>query len=294
MTTQLASTSDEPQAPPPPQPSPLRAAWQTLVMEFRKYFSTRMWWILLLVTLAWTAMNIITMVLAVHFGGDQAADDNMVIPKGDDLARLLYSMGTTFGFVFPAIIGAMSVAGEYRHQTLTQTLLADPVRWRVLSAKFVSTVPLGALYAVAVIVGCLLFGALPLALLGDATALGSGHTWQMFARMVLAMVLWGLVGVGLGTLINNQMVAIVTLLSITMFLEPTLRSIPVLIGHDVPVLAYLPGALGDAVTGESLYSMLGEFGVSLLSLGPAVIGLLVYSVGLTVAGYFLRFRRDVH
>ncbi|MDR3068018.1 MAG: ABC transporter permease [Cellulomonas sp.] len=287
--TQLSTTSE------PSAPSGFRVYFQTLTMEFRKYFSTRTWWALLLVTLAWVAMNLATMVLAVHFGGsDMTEQDGMSMPKGDDLARLLYSMGTTLGFVFPAIVGAMSVAGEYRHQTLTPTLLADPVRWRVLAAKFVSAVPLGALYAVAVIVGCLAFGAAPLALLGDATALGSGQTWEMFARMVLAMVLWGLVGVGLGTLITNQMAAIVTLLGITMFLEPTLRAIPMLIGRDVPALAYLPGALGDGVTGESLYSMLGENGVSLLSLGPAVLGLVVYAVVLLVAGYFLRFRRDVH
>lgn len=290
--TQTLSTEGTPTT---PTSSGFRVYSQTLTMEFRKYFSTRTWWALLLVTLAWTAVNVATMVLAVHFGGsDMNEQEGMFVPKGDDLARLLYSMGTTFGFVFPAIVGAMSVAGEYRHQTLTPTLLADPVRWRVLAAKFVSVVPLGALYAVAVIVGCLAFGAVPLALLGDATGLGSGQTWEMFARMILAMVLWGLVGVGLGTLVTNQMVAIVTLLGITMFLEPTLRSIPMLISRDVPALAYLPGALGDGVTGESLYSMLGEYGVSLLSLGPAVLGLLVYAVGLMVAGYFLRFRRDVH
>lgn len=267
---------------------------QTLSMEFRKYFTTRTWWALLLVVVAWTGVNVATMVLAVHFGGAEMNDDpSMFVPTGDDLARLLYSMGTTLGFVFPAIVGAMSVAGEYRHQTLTPTLLADPVRWRVLAAKFVSVAPLSALYAAAVIVGCLLFGAGPLALLGDATGLGDGQTWEMFARMILAMVLWGLVGVGLGTLITNQMVAIVTLLGITMFLEPTLRSLPVLIGHDVPLLAYLPGALGDGVTGESLYTMFGD-GMTLLSVGPAVLGLLAYGVVLTVAGYFLRFRKDVH
>ncbi|MCL2424031.1 MAG: ABC transporter permease [Micrococcales bacterium] len=286
--TQMLSTQDELQA-----PSAARVYWQTLVMEFRKYFSTRMWWALLIVTVVWTAINITTTVFAVHFGGSDMNEEGMFVPSGDDLARLLYSMGTTFGFVFPAIVGAMSVAGEYRHQTLTPTLLADPVRWRVLAAKFVSVIPLSALYAVAVVVGCLAFGALPLALLGDATGLGSGQTWEMFARMILAMVLWGLVGVGLGTVVTNQMVAIVTLLGVTMFLEPTLRVIPMLISRDVPALAYLPGALGDGVTGESMYSALTEFGVSLLSTGPATLGLLVYAVGLVAAGYFVKFRRDV-
>ncbi|MCL2090233.1 MAG: ABC transporter permease [Micrococcales bacterium] len=269
----------------------MNAYAQTLSMEFRKYFSTRTWWALLLVTVAWTGMNVAMMVFTVHFGGAEM-DEDMFVPAGDDLARLLYSMGTTFGFVFPAIVGAMSVAGEYRHQTLTPTLLADPVRWRVLAAKFVSVVPLGALYAVAVIVGCLLLGAAPLALLGDATGLGDGQTWEMFARMVLAMVLWGLVGVGLGALVTNQMVAIVSLLGITMFLEPTLRMLPMLIGNDIPLLSYLPGALGDSVTGESMYTMLSDQ-TSLVSLGPAVLGLLAYGVVLTVAGYFLRFRKDV-
>ncbi|MCL2849623.1 MAG: ABC transporter permease [Micrococcales bacterium] len=285
--TQL-TTTDEPTT----QVFPARVWWQTFQMEFRKYFSTRTWWMLLLVTFVWTGLNVATMVFAVHFGGaEMRAEPDMFVPIGDALARLLYSMGTTFGFVFPAIVGAMSVAGEYRHQTLTPTFLADPVRWRVLAAKFVSVVPLGALYALVVIAGCLVFGALPLAMLGDATALGSAQTWQMFARMVLAMVLWGLVGVGLGTLVNNQMVAVVSLLAITMFLEPTLRSIPMLIGHDVAILSYLPGALGDGITGETMYSMFTNN--TLLSPAPAALGLLAYAVVLTVGGYYLRFRRDV-
>ncbi|MCL2455365.1 MAG: ABC transporter permease [Micrococcales bacterium] len=268
----------------------------TLRMEFRKYFTTRTWWALLLITFVWTGLNVATMVLAIHFGrSEMTAEQGFFLPSGDAVARLIYSMGTTFGYVFPAIVGAMSVAGEYRHQTITPTLLTDPARWRVLAAKFLSVVPLSALYAVTVVVGCLVFGSALLAALGEPTALGDVKTWEMFARMILAMTLWGLVGVGLGALLTNQMVAIVTLLGITMFLEPTLRSLPMLIGRDIPALAYLPGALGDAVTGATLFSMFGPggTGAGLLGFLPATALLLLYAVVLTAAGYLLRFRRDI-
>ncbi|MDR0416061.1 MAG: ABC transporter permease [Propionibacteriaceae bacterium] len=270
----------------------------TLAMEFRKCFSTRAWWALLLITVVWPGFNVAIMVLSLHFGGAEVSTDapGLIGLGGDELARLLYSMGTTFGYVLPAIAGALSVAGEYRHQTITPTLLADPARWRVLTAKFISVAPLAALYGLAVVVACLVFGAGLLALLGDPTGLGDRQTWELFARMIPAMTLWGLIGVGLGTLLGNQAVAIVVLLGITMFIEPTVRLLPLLVGHDIAALAYLPGALGDSVTGASLFSAFtpsDAAGSGLLPFLPAVGALLAYAVVLTVIGYVVRFRRDI-
>ena len=268
----------------------------TMGMEFRKFFSTRTWWALALVTFAWTGFNVALMVFSLHFAGDAVADQlpGLLGIDQDGIARLFYSMGTTFGYVFPAIVGAMAVAGEYRHQTITPTLLVEPVRWRLLLAKFVSVIPVSVLYGLIVVAGCLTCGAALLGALGAPTGLESATTWELFARMIPAMTLWGLFGVGLGTLLGNQLTAIITLLGITMFIEPTVRILPMLVGHDIAALNYLPGALGDAVTGASLFSMLTPgAGANALGFWPAAGLLLGYAAGLTVVGYFVRFRRDV-
>ena len=267
----------------------------TLGMEFRKFFSTRTWWALALVTFGWTGMNVAMMVLSLHFAGEEVAGQLPGLPglDGDGIARLFYSMGTTFGYVFPAIVGAMAVAGEYRHQTITPTLLVEPVRWRLLSAKFVCVIPVSVLYGLVVVFGCLACGAALLWALGEPTGLASAATWELFARMIPAMALWGLFGVGLGTLLGNQLTAIITLLAITMFIEPTVRVLPLLVGHEIAALNYLPGALGDAVAGTSLFSMFSAETSGALGFWPASGLLLGYAAGLTVVGYFVRFRRDV-
>ena len=66
---------------------------------------------------------------------DAAADaGNTTIPPGEFLAPLIYSFASSVGYVFPVLLGALAVTGEFRHKTLTPTFLAEPNRSLVLGA----------------------------------------------------------------------------------------------------------------------------------------------------------------
>ena len=263
--------------------------------ELRKVVSTKVWWILLFVLMGYVGLTQALLVWTVAHSAalETGTGQAMPMPTGADAARMIYATGASFGYVFPAIIGALIVTNEYRYLTITPTFLAEPHRGRVLAGKCVAALPFAALTGVAITVTSLIFGAGVLALLGKPTALNEAATWEFFARCTVAMTLWGLVGVGLGALVKNQVAAIVGLLGFTQFLEPILRMLPMFNGNNYPVLNYLPGAVGDAVSGMSLYSFMSQSPADPLAFGWAVLVLAGYAALFCVVGYFATLRRDV-
>ena len=107
------------------------------------------------------------------------------------------------------ILGITIVTTEFRHGTVTPTFLAEPGRERVLASKTIA----GSLVA-------LLFGllallvvaavALPwLSITGDEIHLLDGEVGTRAAQTLLSMVLWGLMGVAIGSVVHSQVAALV-------------------------------------------------------------------------------------
>lgn len=263
----------------------------SLVSEYRKLTTTRMWWILLLAMAAYMAF--LGGVMAWTVTAAPVDGSAPVIEATPEAIRSsVYSTAVTFGYVFPVIIGALSVTGEFRHKTITPTFLAEPNRLRVLWAKLGASLPIGAFYGLAGTVAATAAGAGVLALTGNPTLLGDGETWAAMGRSVLALTLWAPVGVGLGALITNQVVAIVVVLVYTQFLEAVLRMGLASIGDvGATISTYLPGAASEAIAGGSVYSTMGMG--DLLPWAAGVVVLLGYALVCTVVGAMTTFRRDV-
>ena len=172
----------------------------------------------------------------------------------------LYSTATAVGYVFPLLIGTLMVTTEFRHKTLTPTFLATPKRGLVLWAKIL--VGIGAGRAVRrgrrrVVGGT--GGGVPRRL-RPRHRITSGDTWALFGRMILAFVLWVLIGVGVGALVRNQVGAIVGVLVFTQFLEPIGRTAPAFVEGLSEFTRFLPGAASDALVGASVFDHGGRTG----------------------------------
>lgn len=265
-----------------------------LVAEWRKLVSTRMWWLLALVLVGY--MTFMGVVMAFSLTTDPESmsgglGGDAIVLSGRQIAQTVYTLAVSLGYVFPLVIGALSMTGEFRHQTITPTLLAEPRRGRVLGAKLVLGGALGTAYGVLGTAGAVL-GGLPFLLTkSDGTYLDDRGVLTDLLFAVVAMAIWCVIGVGLGTLLTNQVASVVVILAFTQFVEPILR-IGLSAVHAIEdVQKFLPGAAAEALAGSSLYSTGGM--VTLLGRGWGALVLLGYAGLFAVVGRYVTLRRDV-
>lgn len=265
----------------------MRAA---LVTEYRKLVTTRVWWVLLVVMVLYMAFLSAVMGWAFSQGGGTGPDGEVPV-SGEGVVRAVYTIAVTFGYVFPLVVGALGVSSEFRHQTITPTLLAQPRRTVVLTAKMVAGGVLGIAFGVAGTAASVGAGAGVLALLGEPTYLDEGSTWRILAQSALALAIWALVGVGFGWVLTQQVAVVVVLLAFTQFVEPVLRFVLAQASWGEGIARYLPGAAGEAVSGGSLYAEVGAG--TLLPWWQGLLVLVGYAVVFAVIGRLTTLRRDI-
>jgi hypothetical protein len=186
------------------------------------------------------------------------------------------------------------VTAEFRHKTLTPTFLATPRRGRVLVAKLAVGVLIGVMLGVIGIVAAVGTSAAFLAGFGLETEITSPDTWAMLGRMLLAYVLWTLIGVGVGALVRNQVGAIVGVLVFTQFIEPIGRTAAAFVDGLSDVTRFLPGAASDALVGASVYAAtIPQGSADPLEWWVGGLVLLGYAVVFVVLGHLVSWRRDV-
>ncbi|MBD7957579.1 ABC transporter permease [Microbacterium sp. Sa4CUA7] len=267
----------------------------TVKSETTKQFSTSTWWILAIVLVVYVGSTAAALGFFFAASSTGALPGNAPQLPADSLPPQLYSLATAIGYVFPLLIGTLMVTTEIRHQTLTPTFLATPQRSRVLGAKLIVGAGLGVLYGVVGIAASVGPSAAMLALQGVATQLGDSDTWAMVGRMVVAFVLWVFIGIAVGALVRNQIVAIVGVLVFTQFIEPIARTLVTFIEGAADVVRFLPGAASDALVGASIFdaeALMGGGG-SALEWWAGGLVLLAIAAVLMVLAYLFSWRRDV-
>jgi len=181
--------------------------------------------------------------------------------------------------VFSALAGIMLVTSEYRFGTIRPTFLFNPRRSRVIGAKLAAGLLAGIVFG---LVGEGLgfgIGYVILAGRGITYALDAGQTALLLFGTLAGIALWGAIGVGLGTILRNQVGAIIGLLAWGFVVENLLFAFVPSVGRFAPVHA------GDAMTGITTDH--------LLAAGPGGAVLLLWAVALAAGGIALAARRDV-
>jgi ABC-2 type transport system permease protein len=182
------------------------------------------------------------------------------------------------------LLGILGMAGEFRHQTVTQTFLVTPDRGRVVAAKLVAY-PLAGIalalvilaFTAAVATGWLAAKGITPSLLDARHGRALGH---VLLGAVLAAGLCGLVGVGVAALVRNQVAALVGVLVWVLLVEGLLMSL-----LNTPSLGkWLPSAAAAALTNPG-GGQLSRLAGSLLLAG--------YALALALAGTRLVVRRDI-
>lgn len=269
--------------------------------EFAKLGTTRMWWVLAAVMFGYIAL--LAGGLSALFAGiesgyinpEAAGTGSSGLAGFGSLPPLIYSFASSVGYVFPVLLGALATTGEFRHQTLTPTFLANPRRAQVLGAKTITLFVAGAFFGVVALLASVGVGALVINAFDVDPLLADSATWALIGRTVLAMAVWSTIGVGLGVLVPSQVAAIVIVLAFTQFIEPLLRFASLFTEVTQGIGNYLPGAASDALVGASFFTLAAPGGspAVMLEWWQGGLVLLTYMLAATVIGYMVSWKRDV-
>ena len=197
---------------------------------------------------------------------------------GKENQRQLLSLGSIAG-VFSALAGALLVTSEYRYGTIRPTILFNPARSHVLTAKIVTGMLAGIVFG---LLGEAIGWAIGYAILdgrGITIVLSSGDVLLLTLGGLAGVALWGAIGTALGTIIHNQVGAIITLLAWGFVISSLLFGLVPSVGR------YMPTHASDALMGLKAQH--------LLSPGVGAIILIAWTIVLALIGIGLTVRRDI-
>lgn len=190
--------------------------------------------------------------------------------------------------LFILLLAIVGISGEWRHRTITSSLLAAPDRRRFLAAKTLAFAAAGAALSLLISLAVdtagfaiLTFRDLPVADAGDLLSLA--------ARNALVAALLGAFGVGLGGLVRNQVVAVVGVLVAVLAIEPLVTGlVPAVVPYGP--FSGLPTAIqglppGDVGLGDD---------VDLLPVLPAALLMLAWIAAAFAPAALLLRRRDLN
>jgi ABC-type transport system involved in multi-copper enzyme maturation permease subunit len=192
--------------------------------------------------------------------------------------RGLLSVGGLAG-VFSALAGIMLVTSEYRHGTIRPTLLFNPRRSRIVGAKLAAGLLAGLVFGIVGEGLSFAIGYACLASRGIDYALNAGQTTLLLLGTLAGVALFGALGVAIGTVVRNQVGAIIGLLAWGFIVENLLFAFVPSVGR------FAPGQASNAFTGLTTKHLL-----------PAAAGgaiLLAWTIAFAVAATGLAARRDV-
>lgn len=168
------------------------------------------------------------------------------------------------------LVGILAAAGEHTHRTIVSTRLVEPDTTRILTAKVLASVIVGAIIGMVAELVALTVGAVGLGLNGVAlTPLAPENLAALFT-VVLAGALACVIGTGLGALVRNTAAGV----GIAMIWLFAVENVIPLVAGRTHSAAWLPGQAMDAVLVPGAVSLSAGAGwVLLLGYGTALLAL---------------------
>lgn len=191
-------------------------------------------------------------------------------------------------YIFAIILGILIMSGEFRHGTAVATFLASPKRARVLGAKLLVAALAAALMQIISVGIAVLAGWYTLSFFDDVADPSGDVFLNLSLAALLSGAVLGVVGVAIGSLIRNQLIAIVSTLVWLFVVEPIILLLFVDAGKWLPT-----GAITGMLAIDFQSAAFGVDTSDYLSPGVATLVLLAYGTVFSIVALVTSMRRDI-
>jgi ABC-type transport system involved in multi-copper enzyme maturation permease subunit len=242
--------------------------------EFLKLRTTQVWFWLLVAAIAISALTVI---------GPLASGN---VHNGRDVAQMFGTAALAYVVLF--VLGVLGVTTEFRYQTITPTVLQTPSRWAIVTAKMITYALVGIAYSIVCVLVQLAIALPWLSAKNVDYSLGKDGIPHAVAGVFVVLALFGIVGLGVGALLRNQIVAVSVGVIFLLVLENVVGAIPG-VRHIYP---YMPGSAARSIADVTARSDdIG--GVHLLPVAGGVIVLLLWAFVPAIVGAAFSMNRDI-
>lgn len=237
------------------------------------------------------------LVAAILLSGLSTAVTPMILDSMGPQSGLMLSMQESVdsvyanaigGYIFAIILGIMLMSGEFRHGTAVATFLTAPKRGTVLANKLAIAAIGGTLLMVISTGAGIAGGLIGMSFYPEAASPSSNIFLNTMVAAVVSGAVLGIVGVAIGTLVRNQILAIVGALVYLFVIDPIL----LLLWPDAG--KFLPSGLITGMMALDIQSP--ELGFDTTNYLPAISATLVlvgYGLVFAIVAVATSLRRDV-
>lgn len=192
------------------------------------------------------------------------------------------------GYLFALIMGILIMTNEFRHGTAVGTFLVTPKRATVLYAKLIAASLAGLVVQIFSYLMAISSGFIALTFFEPHAPVPMELLWKVLRAAVLSGLVLGIVGVGLGALVKNQVAAVTGAVIWTLIVEGLVVAFVDSIGKYLPAGAIT--GLVDVDFGKNDFNFAID---NYLTPGPATLTLLAYAAVFSFLALRTTLRRDL-
>ena len=248
--------------------------------EMLKIRTTAVPWVLAGIAILLEGLQILGVFLE-----NRNVDGGYAVPSTTQELRNLLGVGFRSGYLMALLLGVLIVTTEFRHKTVTTSFLVTPRRTVFVIGKLVATAILGVLLGVLLLVTALAGGGLTLVARGGSFGDLARQLPAVAPGFLLVFALFAILGAGIGSILTNQLAAIIA--SLGWFIVGEL----ILVGLVHSAYRWTPTGAGTAAS--NLTRDRGADVLSLFSWWQGTLLMLAYGLGFALIGSYLLTRRDI-
>jgi ABC-2 type transport system permease protein len=254
--------------------------------ELFKIRTTAIPWLLAGIAVVINGLLLLVYFLSHDQSGGNGGVDSFGVPNYPHTVHQLRNLvGSGFiTYLLALLLGTLLVTVEFRHKTATTSFLVTPHRPRLVAGKMIAAALLGVMLAVLMLVISVVGGGIALVIQGGSFSSLLHQVPAVAPGLILVFALFAILGAGVGSVLTNQVAAIIVCLGWFLVVENIL-------------VALVPGAERWVPTGAAAAASNVTRGrgsqIGLFNWWEGTLIMLAYGLIFAAVGSFILTRRDI-